>query len=220
MAEMVFRDRGAVAAPDSVERTKEQDTPAVSAINSIAGPAPLGLGGFAATTFALSLVNAGLVGKGIEAMVLTLALFYGGILQVLAGMWEFRNNRNTFGAVAFTTYGFFWLSTWYLLTTAIGKVPAGNVSAAVGTFLLVWTVFTFYMFVASLRHTVAHGVLFGCLLAAFIALMVGAYSGNAGLNTLGGWFGLLTAVVAWYVAAAVVVNSIFKKTVLPLSPIS
>src|SRR2546430_15516100 len=112
MAEMVWRDRAAPTAAESVERTKEQDIPAVSAINLIADPAPLGLGGFAATTFALSLVNAGLVSKGIEAMVLTLALFYGGILQVLAGMWEFRNNWNTFGAVAFTTYGFFWLSVW------------------------------------------------------------------------------------------------------------
>jgi uncharacterized protein len=194
----------------------------VSAINQVADPAPLGLGGFAATTFALSMVNAGWLSGGAVPMVLTLALFYGGALQVLAGMWEFRNNRNTFGAVAFTSYGFFWLTVWWLFGTALGKVPAGDVNATVGTFLLVWTIFTLYMFVGSLRITRAHTALFGLLLLAFIALMIGGYNGSgagSGLTAIGGYLGILTAIVAWYIAAAVVINSTFKRVVLPLMPV-
>jgi succinate-acetate transporter protein len=153
-------------------------------------------------------------------MVLTLALFYGGAVQLLAGLWEFRNNRNTFGAVALSTYGVFWLSTWYLLSTAIGQVPAGSRSVAMGTYLLVWTIFTLYMFIASLKVTVVHVVLFLCLLVTFVALTLGAYMGLSALNVIGGGVGVLTAVVAWYAAAALVVNSTFKKTVLPLIPLA
>jgi uncharacterized protein len=219
MAEMALQDRvAAPAAADSVDG--RQDIAGVSAINSIADPAPLGLGGFAATTFALSLINAGLVGRGIVPMVLTLALFYGGAVQLLAGLWEFRNNRNTFGAVALSTYGVFWLSTWYLLSTAIGQVPAGSRSVALGIYLLVWTIFTLYMFIASLKLTVVHVVLFLCLLVTFIALTLGAFTGMAALNVIGGGVGVLTAIVAWYAAAALVVNSTFKKTVLPLIPLA
>jgi uncharacterized protein len=191
-----------------------------SAINLVADPAPLGLGGFAATTFALSLFNAGITGAATVPMVLTLALFYGGVLQVLAGMWEFRNNRNTFGAVAFTSYGFFWLSVWWLFSNVVPKVPSGQVSATVGTFLLVWTIFTLYMFVASLRLTWAHVALFGFLLLAFAALTAGAYMSSNGLNVLGGWLGIVTAVVAWYLAAALVINSTYKRVVLPVFPVS
>ncbi|HKO24659.1 MAG TPA: acetate uptake transporter [Chloroflexota bacterium] len=219
MAEMALQDR--VAAPAAAESVDgRQDVAGISAINSIADPAPLGLGGFAATTFALSLINAGLVGRGIVPMVLTLALFYGGAVQLLAGLWEFRNNRNTFGAVALSTYGVFWLSTWYLLSTAIGQVPAGSRSVALGIYLLVWTIFTLYMFIASLKLTVVHVVLFLCLLVTFIALTLGAFTGMAALNVIGGGVGVLTAIVAWYAAAALVVNSTFKKTVLPLIPLA
>ena len=219
MAQMALQDN--VAAPAAAESVDgRQDIAGVSAINSIADPAPLGLGGFAATTFALSLINTGFVGNGIVPMVLTLALFYGGGVQLLAGLWEFRNNRNTFGAVAFSTYGVFWLSTWYLLSTALGKVPAGSVSLALGMYLLVWTIFTLYMFIASLKLTVVHVLLFLCLLVTFIALTLGAFTGMSALNVIGGGVGVLTAIVAWYGAAALVVNSTFKKTVLPLIPLA
>jgi succinate-acetate transporter protein len=219
MAEMALQD--SVAAPAAAESVDgRQAIAGISAINSIADPAPLGLGGFAATTFALSLINTGFVSKGIVPMVLTLALFYGGGVQLLAGLWEFRNNRNTFGAVALSTYGVFWLSTWYLLSTAIGQVPAGSRSIAMGLYLLVWTIFTLYMFIASLKITVVHVVLFLCLLVTFIALTLGAFTGISALNVIGGGVGVLTAIVAWYAAAALVVNSTFKKTVLPLIPLS
>jgi len=219
MADVALQDR--VTAPAAAESVDgRQDIAGISAINSIADPAPLGLGGFAATTFTLSLINTGFVGRGIVPMVLTLALFYGGGVQLLAGLWEFRNNRNTFGAVALSTYGVFWLSTWYLLSTAIGQVPAGSRSVAMGTYLLVWTIFTLYMFIASLKLTVVHVVLFLCLLVTFVALTLGAYTGMSALNVIGGGVGILTAIVAWYAAAALVVNSTFKKTVLPLIPLA
>jgi succinate-acetate transporter protein len=194
-----------------------------SAINMVADPAPLGLGGFAATTFALSLFNAGITAAATVPMVLTLALFYGGVLQVLAGMWEFRNNRNTFGAVAFTSYGFFWLAVWWLFSNVVPKVPSGEVGQVVGTFLLVWTIFTLYMFIGSLRLTWAHAALFGSLLLAFATLTLGAYQNNTpgnGWNLVGGWLGILTAVIAWYIAAALVINATFKRTMLPLFPVS
>ena len=97
--------------------------PAPSFAASIADPGPLGLGAFAMTTFVLSSVNAGWLPKSVEGVVLGLALFYGGIVQVFAGMWEFVKG-NTFGAVAFSSYGAFWLSFWYLLTNVDLKPAA------------------------------------------------------------------------------------------------
>src|SRR5213078_3915326 len=114
-----------------------------------ADPGPLGLAGFAMTTFVLSMFNADLVNKGGEPVVLGLALAYGGIAQLLAGMWEFRTG-NTFGAVAFSSFGAFWLSFWLLVTFGVDSIPAANAGHAVGLFLIVWGIFTTYMFVASL----------------------------------------------------------------------
>ncbi len=189
-------------------------------INLVADPAPLGLGGFAATTFVLSLVNAGVLPKATEPVVLPLALFYGGIAQILAGLWEFRNNRNTFGATAFTSYGAFWLTFYWLVTQVLGKnaIPSENVSVAVGTYLLAWTVFTFYMWLGSFRINAALISVFTFLLLTFAALTVGAYAGATSLTRLGGWLGVVTAILAWYTAAAVVVNTMFRRAVLPVGP--
>ena len=119
-----------------------------------ADPGPLGLAAFALTTFVLSMFNAGLVSKAGEPVVLGLALGYGGIAQILAGMWEFRTG-NTFGAVAFTSFGAFWLSFWALLQFFAADIPAAHLGASVGLYLIAWGIFTTYMFVASLRTTVA-----------------------------------------------------------------
>ncbi len=139
---------------------------------SPADPAPLGLGAFALTTFVLSMFNAGLVNKAGEPVVLGLALGYGGIAQILAGMWEFRTG-NTFGAVAFTSFGAFWLSFWALLTFFAGEIPAANVGDAVGLYLIAWGIFTTYMFVASLRTTAAVAVVFFLLAVTFFLLGIG-----------------------------------------------
>src|SRR5438093_3470576 len=103
----------------------------------VADPGPLGLAGFAMTTFVLSMFNADLVGKGGEPVVLGLALAYGGLAQLLAGMWEFKNG-NTFGAVAFTSYGAFWLSFWAFVQFFEKEVPKADAGHAVGLYLIAW----------------------------------------------------------------------------------
>src|SRR5829696_7143329 len=110
----------------------------------MADAAPLGLAAFALTTFVLSFFNAGIVSDAGEPVVLGLALAYGGLAQLLAGMWEFRNN-NTFGATAFTSYGAFWLSLWAFDQFFADKVPASATGDAVGLYLVAWGIFTTYM---------------------------------------------------------------------------
>src|SRR3954469_7772561 len=126
---------------------------------AIGDPAPLGLAAFALTTFVLSFFNAGLVsGKGLP-VVLGLALAYGGIAQLLAGMWEFRTG-NTFGAVAFSSFGAFWISYWLLVTFGVDAIPEAHLGSAIGLYLWAWAIFTTYMFVASLRTTGAVALVF------------------------------------------------------------
>src|SRR5436190_23746029 len=113
-----------------------------------ADPGPLGLAAFALTTFVLSMFNSKLVGSGGEPVVLGLALAYGGLAQLLAGMWEFRTG-NTFGAVAFTSFGAFWLSFWALNHFYAKEIPAAELGSAIGLYLIAWGIFTTYMWVAS-----------------------------------------------------------------------
>ncbi len=191
---------------------------------SIADPGPLGLAGFASTTFFLSAVNSGRLPATVEAGVFGLAIFYGGIAQLLAGMWEFTKG-NTFGALAFSSYGAFWLAFWYLATKGVPamvaeKATASDIGDAVGTFLLVWTVFTFYMLIASLRTSAAVAAVFLALAFTFLFLCIGAYSGHTGWTKVGGYVGLVTAVLAWYASFAGVTNSTFKRVVLPVIPLA
>ncbi|MGH3849104.1 MAG: acetate uptake transporter [Pseudonocardiaceae bacterium] len=181
----------------------------------IADPGPLGLAGFAMTTFVLSCVNAGLVSKAIEPVVLPLALCYGGVVQLLAGMWEFRK-ANTFGALAFSSYGAFWLSFAAYAKFIAPGLPAAAAASATALFLLAWTIFTAYMTVASLRVSGAVAAVFVTLLATFSFLTIGAYSGATDMTTIGGYLGIGTAALAWYASFAGVTNSTFKKTVLPV----
>jgi uncharacterized protein len=183
-----------------------------------ADPGPLGLAGFALTTFVLSMFNAGLVNKAGEPVVLGLALAYGGIAQLLAGMWEFRTG-NTFGAVAFTSYGAFWISFWALVVFFAGDIPAAHAGDAIGLYLIAWAIFTAYMFVASLRTTAAISLVFLLLTVTFVLLGIGNAGAHEGLVEAGGWFGLATAAAAWYASFAAVVNSTFGRTVMPVRPL-
>jgi succinate-acetate transporter protein len=184
----------------------------------IADPGPLGVAAFAMTTFVLSLFNANLVGNPkLEAVVLPLALIYGGFAQLLAGMWEFKKN-NTFGAVAFTSYGAFWISFVGYVKYIAPTLPPADAHTATGIFLLSWTIFTAYMFLASIKTNAILTAIFGALLVAFTCLTVGAFNTNASLTHAGGWFGLVTAALAWYLSAAVVTNSTWGRTVLPVFP--
>jgi uncharacterized protein len=187
-----------------------------SPADSIADPGPLGLAGFAMTTFVLSCFNAGFFGpkSPLEAVVLPLALFYGGFAQLLAGMWEFRK-ANTFGAVAFTSYGAFWLSfAAYVKFVAPGL--GANAGPATGLYLLSWTIFTGYMMVASLRVSRAVAGVFIALFLTFLVLTIGTFTASAGIGVIGGYLGLVTAALAWYASFAGVMNATWKRTVLPV----
>jgi hypothetical protein len=183
-----------------------------------ADPGPLGLGAFALTTFVLSVFNAGLVSEGAEPVVLGLALAYGGVAQVLAGMWEFKAG-NTFGATAFTSYGAFWLSFWAYVAFFAKSVPSASAGSAVGLYLIAWGIFTAYMWVASLRTTAAVNAVFLLLTITFFLLGIGDAADLTVLSRLGGWLGIATAVAAWYASFATVTNSTFKRTVLPVRPL-
>ena len=181
-----------------------------------ADPGPLGLAGFAGTTFVLSLMNADLVSiRGIGS-VLALALAYGGLAQLLAGLWEFRTG-NTFGAVAFCSFGAFWISYFVL----VRLIPAAAVTPhGVSAYLWMWAIFTIYMFCASLRTTGAVALVFFLLAITFVLLAWGDMgSGNTSIHKAGGWVGLLTAIAAWYASFAAVMNSTWGRVVLPVYPL-
>ena len=183
-----------------------------------ADPGPLGLAGFAMTTFVLSMFNAQLVGSGGEPVVLGLAIAYGGIAQLLAGMWEFRTG-NTFGAVAFSSFGAFWISFFVLVQFFAPTIPAADAGHAIGLYLWAWAIFTTYMFVASLRTTGAVALVFLLLAATFVLLGAGNSGAHTNVIKWGGYLGLATAAAAWYASFAAVTNSTFGRTVLPVVPL-
>jgi len=185
---------------------------------TIADPGPLGLAAFAMTTFVLSMFNADLVSRSGESVTLGLALAYGGIAQVLAGMWEFRTG-NTFGAVAFTSYGAFWISFWAFVQFYAAGIPAADAGHAVGLYLIAWGIFTSYMFIASLRTTGAIALVFILLAVTYFLLGIGNANASDSLVKAGGWVGLATAIAAWYASFAAVTNATFGRLVLPVVPL-
>jgi succinate-acetate transporter protein len=188
------------------------------ALAVIADPAPLGLAAFAMTTFVLSVFNAGIISDArLEAVVLPLALFYGGLGQLLAGMWEFRK-ANTFGALAFTSFGAFWLSFAGYVKFVAPTLPASDVNKATGLYLLAWTIFTAYMTIAAVRVNLAVLGVFVALTLTFLALTIGELSTTTSITKLGGWLGLITAVIAWYASFAGVTNATWRRTVVPVWP--
>jgi succinate-acetate transporter protein len=190
-----------------------------------ADPGPLGLAGFATTTFALSLINANLVAATALPVVAMMALTFGGIAQLVAGIWEFRTG-NTFGAVAFTAYGTFWISFFFVVQIGLPAIPKTEVGSAVGLYLWAWGLFTVYMFIASLRTTGAVAVVLLLLTITFIVLGIGwsALTGTTnatnGTIKLGGYIGIVTAVAAWYTSMAGVVNGTWGRDVFPVFPLS
>jgi succinate-acetate transporter protein len=182
---------------------------------AIGDPAPLGLAAFALTTFVLSFFNAGLVSDKGTPVVLGLALAYGGIAQLLAGMWEFRNN-NTFGATAFSSYGAFWISFFVIDQFEGSKIPAADLGHAVGLYLIGWGIFTAYMFIASMRVSAAVALVFVLLAVTFILLGIGNAGGHTSIVKAGGWVGIATAIAAWYASFAGVTNKTFGRIVLPV----
>jgi uncharacterized protein len=206
----------------AVERTEAE-------ASAIANPAPLGLSAFALTTFVLSCSNAGFiftkVGAG-ASVVVGLALFYGGVVQLVAGIQEFRAG-NTLGATAFCSYAGFWLALGVVLLPPSGLAAAlikeATLAQALGAFLLGWTIFTLLMFFGSLRSNLALMALFGALFLTFLALTIGELVNASGSNgsiwiQVGGWLGIITALIAWYTALAGILASGKSMFTLPVFP--
>ena len=185
-----------------------------------ADPAPLGLAGFALTTFLLSGHNASFIP---DLIWVTPAIFYGGLAQLAAGMWEFRN-RNVFGATAFSTYGGFWMGLGLFVilanTTKFGSGYAGgDLTNALAWFLFAFAVFNTYMLIGSMRTSKAVFLVFLTLEITEILLVIGffnlSHGGTQWWLHAGGWAGIVTAAAAWYASAAGVLNGQAGKTVLP-----
>ena len=197
-----------------------------------ADPAPLGLSAFAATTLVFSLVNAGVIQQGadpgqqITNLFLPMALFYGGLAQLIAGILEFRTG-NTFAVTGFGSFGAFWiaLATMNLMARQ-GIIAETRLAEAQGWFFLAFAIFTFIMLLATFGLNVGLLVTFALLFATLVLLTIGDLNGGpeAGGTALlfvrlGGYVGLVTALAAWYVAAADVINDTMGRQVLPLGPL-
>ena len=187
----------------------------------LADPAPLGLAAFALTTFAFSVANAGIIPEDSIRLFIPLAIFYGGLAQFVAGLFEFRNH-NLFGATGFTSYGAFWmaLGTVELLVRQFG-VAEPIISYPVGWFFVAWTIFTAIMWLGSWGVHAALGVTFTLLLATFILLALAVLISsppNPAILHIAGYVGIITAIAAWYIVAADVLNWTYGRTILPLGP--
>jgi uncharacterized protein len=179
----------------------------------LSNPAPLGLAGFAFTTWMLSMINAGWFSADGMGDVLALAFAYGGTAQIIAGVLEYPRG-NTFGTTAFISYGSFWWSFALFFAFFASKVPEGFL----GWYLFVWGVFTFYMWIGSLRTNRALQFVFLALWITYLLLAIGEWSHVTLITRIGGYTGLVTALVAFYGSAAEVINDTYGRSVLPVGP--
>jgi len=214
----------------SEDRTVQPSAPAIP-LSGIADPAPLGLAAFALTTFLLSAANANWMSHATGAAFLGYAFAYGGLIQLLAGMWEFRN-RNVFGATAFSTYGGFWLGLglWVLLVAnpAVAAIKPSTLATTVtalnhdlGWILLVFAIFNTYMLILSTQVNVAVFAVFLTLELTEIVLCIGNFNAGAallptGTIKVGGYIGLITALVAWYTSAALASRGMAGRLKFPV----
>lgn len=181
--------------------------------DNTANPAPLGLLGFGMTTVLLNLHNAGLF--GLDAMILGMGIFYGGIAQIIAGIMEWKK-KNTFGTVAFTSYGLFWLTLVALIVLPKMGWADEPSKGAMAAYLFLWGLFTFIMFIGTLKLNRATQVVFASLTILFWLLSLGDAIGSVFITRIAGYEGILCGCSAIYAAMAQVLNEIYGKTVLPL----
>lgn len=195
-----------------------------SPLAAIADPAPLGLAAFALTTFLLSAKNAGWMGSATGDAWLGYAFAYGGLGQLLAGMWEFRN-RNVFGATAFSTYGAFWIGLFLWVKFVAGAAPPAGVTATVygaqlghdlGWILLAFAIFNTYMLIMSTQVNAAVFAVFLTLELTEILLFIGNFAANTNIVKIGGYLGVITAAAAWYASAAGVANGMGGRLSVPV----
>jgi len=189
--------------------------------NRLSNPAPLGLMGFGMTTVLLNLHNAGFFGLG--SMILAMGICYGGLAQVIAGILEFKKG-NTFGTTAFTSYGLFWLSLVMLLLIpqikfGVDPLWKGPSKLAMAAYLFMWGLFTFYLFIGTLKLNKALQVIFLTLTVLFWLLALADATGSASIKTLAGYEGIFCGFSAIYLACAEVLNEVYGRTVLPIGPV-
>lgn len=181
-------------------------------------PGSWAVSAFATTSFMLGMYNAGLLHSGGVAVVFPVAFFYGGMIQIIVGILEMLRG-NMFGAVVFGTYGPFWV-IFAAVETWFGKsLTATDAGGAISLFLAVFAVLTFYFFLASLKTDKVLVVIFALIFIALVLLSIGAASGVSFFTVLGGWVTLIFAVIAWYHAAADLINFTFERKVVPLGVI-
>jgi succinate-acetate transporter protein len=184
--------------------------------DSSANPAPLGLFGFGMTTVLLNLHNAGIY--EMNSMILAMGIFYGGIAQIIAGILESKKN-NTFGMTAFISYGFFWLTLVALIVMPkLGWVAASSENGMIA-YLIMWGIFTFLLFIGTLRISKALQFVFATLTVLFFLLAAGDITGNEGLKTFTGYEGIVCGLSAIYTATATLLNEVYGKVVLPVGQV-
>ncbi|HTN20100.1 MAG TPA: acetate uptake transporter [Pelobium sp.] len=181
-----------------------------------ANPAPLGLLGFGMTTVLLNIHNAGIF--EMNSMIFAMGIFYGGLAQIIAGIMESKKN-NSFGFTAFISYGFFWLTLVGLLVMPkLGWVEAAN-ATAMAYYLMMWGIFTFFLFLGTFRISVALQVVFGTLVILFFLLAYGDATGNATIKTIAGYEGIVCGASAIYTGMASLLNEVYGKTVMPIGAV-
>jgi succinate-acetate transporter protein len=185
--------------------------------DTTANPAPLGLMGFGMTTVLLNIHNAGFY--PLDSMILAMGIFYGGLAQVIAGIMEWKKN-NTFGTTAFTSYGLFWLSLVFLVLMPKFGWWEGPTSGAMAAYLFMWGLFTFFMFIGTLKANRALQVVFFTLALLFFLLAWGDASGSVAVKHFAGYEGIFCGFTAIYTAMAQVWNEMYGKTILPLGPVA
>ncbi len=185
--------------------------------NKLANPAPLGLMGFGMTTVLLNIHNAGFIALG--GMILAMGIFYGGFAQLIAGWWEMKQN-NTFPAVAFSSYGLFWLSLvgLFIIPEVVPNIPAPGLTA-MAAYLAMWGLFTGWMFLSTLKMNRALQVVFGTLTILFFLLALGDAMDSAMIGKIAGYEGIVCGFSAIYTALAEVTNEYYEKTVFPIFPV-
>lgn len=184
--------------------------------DTTANPAPLGLIAFGMTTVLLNLHNAGFFAMG--TMILAMGIFYGGIAQIIAGIMEWKKN-NTFGTTAFCSYGQFWLTLVGLLV--IPKLGLGDAPEKSGmvSYLSMWGLFTFCMFIATFRLNRALQFIFGSLTILFFLLALGYHMESSTIIQIAGYEGIICGLSAVYTGLAEVLNEVYEKTIVPVWPV-
>jgi uncharacterized protein len=199
-----------------MQETRKQNIDTLILKDTTANPAPLGLLGFGLTTVLLNIHNAGYY--ELNSMILAMGIFYGGLAQIIAGIMEWKKN-NTFGTTAFTSYGLFWLSLVALIFLPQLGLAQATSKPAFAAYFFMWGLFTFVMFLGTLRVNRALQFVFLSLTILFFLLAARDYLGSAAIGTLAGYEGIICGMSAVYTGLAQVINEVYKKVVAPLGPV-